>query len=46
MSLDAIAPPLDPAAIAYFALVLAIYRLIVGRQARAGGGLVASRSSG
>jgi uncharacterized membrane protein len=25
---------------AYFALVLAIYRLIVGRQARAGGGLV------
>jgi uncharacterized membrane protein len=40
MSLDAIAPPLDLAALAYFALVLAIYRVIVVRRTQAGGGLL------
>ena len=40
MSLDAIAPPLDLAALAYFALVLAVYRVMVTRRAQAGGGLL------
>jgi uncharacterized membrane protein len=39
LSLDAIAPPLDLAALAYFGLALFVYRLIVGRHAQAGGGL-------
>lgn len=40
MSLDAIAPPLDLAALAYFGLVIFLYRLIVTRHAQAGGGLL------
>jgi uncharacterized membrane protein len=40
VSLDAIAPPLDLLALAYFGLVLFTYRLIVGRYAKAGGGLL------
>lgn len=40
MSLDAIAPPLDLVALAYFALVLAVYRVMVTRRAQAGGGLL------
>lgn len=40
MSLDAIAPPLDIAALAYFFAVVLIYRLIVGWKARTGGGLL------
>jgi uncharacterized membrane protein len=40
MSLDAIAPPMDLAAVAYFFLAIAIYRLIGGRRA------VAARSLG
>ena len=40
MSLDAIAPPLDLAALVYFALAVFIYRLIVARRAKTGGGLL------
>ena len=40
MSLDAIAPPLDIAALAYFGMAVFIYRLIVARWAQAGGGLL------
>jgi uncharacterized membrane protein len=40
MSLDAIAPPLDLAALAYFSLAVFVYRTIVVRQARSGGGLL------
>ena len=34
MSLDAIAPPLDIAALVYFALAVFIYRVIVARRAQ------------
>jgi uncharacterized membrane protein len=40
VSLDAIAPPLDLAALAYFVLVIFTYRLIVARHAKAGDGLL------
>jgi uncharacterized membrane protein len=40
MSLDAIAPPLDLAALIYFGLAVFIYRLIVARRAKTGGGLL------
>jgi len=40
MSLDAIAAPLDLAALVYFALAVFIYRLIVARRAKTGGGLL------
>ena len=39
MSLDAIAPPLDLAAFAYFVLAIFLYRLVVSRSAQSGGGL-------
>jgi uncharacterized membrane protein len=40
MSLDAIAPPLDLAALAYFVLSVFIYSTIVAHRARFGGGLL------
>jgi uncharacterized membrane protein len=40
MSLDAIAPPLDLAALAYFTVAVFIYSRIVARRARFGGGLL------
>jgi uncharacterized membrane protein len=40
MSLDAIAPPLDIAALAYFGMAVFVYRLIVARRATTGGGLL------
>src|SRR3990172_4885307 len=40
MSLDAIAPPLDLAALAYFVLSVLIYGRIVAWRARFGGGLL------
>lgn len=40
MSLEAIAPPLDIAALAYFGLAVFLYRVISARWARAGGGLL------
>ena len=40
MSLDAIAPPLDLAALVYFGLAVFIYRMIVARRAKTGGGLL------
>lgn len=40
MSLDTIAPPLDIAALVYFILAVFIYRMIVARCARSGGGLL------
>jgi len=42
MSLDAIAPPLDIAALAYFGLAVFVYRLVVAWRAQAGGGLLAA----
>lgn len=40
MSLDTIAPPLDIAALVYFALAVFIYRVIVARRAETRGGLL------
>ena len=40
MSLDAIAPPMDLAALAYFSLAVFLYSRIVARRARFGGGLL------
>ncbi|HYM85212.1 MAG TPA: DUF599 domain-containing protein [Pseudoxanthomonas sp.] len=40
MSLDAIAPPLDLAALAYFGVAVFVYRVIVARRALTGGGLL------
>ncbi|MBX9591080.1 MAG: DUF599 family protein [Hyphomonadaceae bacterium] len=42
MSLDAIAPPLDIVAFAYFGLAIFVYRLIVAWRVRAGAGLGAA----
>ena len=40
MSLDAIAPPLDIAALVYFGLAVFIYRTVAARRAKNGGGLL------
>jgi uncharacterized membrane protein len=40
VSLDAIAPPLDLAAVAYFAIAVFLYSRLVARRARSGGGLL------
>src|SRR5262245_9969216 len=40
MSLDAIAPPLDLAAVAYFAIAVFLYSRVVAWRARSGGGLL------
>ena len=40
MTLDAIAPPLDLAALVYFGLAIFIYRIFAARRAESGGGLM------
>jgi uncharacterized membrane protein len=45
MSLDSVLPPLDLVALVYFCIVVFAYRVIVGRQARSGGGLLGAIQS-
>jgi uncharacterized membrane protein len=45
MSLDAIAPPLDLAALAYFTVTVFIYSIFVAHRARSGGGLLGAIQS-